>query len=245
MLHAVKSDTLLARPISVYASCQKNGFVEVIFLILLKGTGTQELCSLKTNDEIKVLGPLGNIFPRPASDGRKVLIVGGGIGVAPVAGFASSLPEKSYDFYASFKSGSYALDAVKADKLVITTDDGSVGVHGMLPAALTEEALKAGNYAAVYACGPSPMLSYVKKISEEIGKTPVQVEEAAGFVVNRILIPMINEAAFIKMEGEEKFVVLDMSDPATVENNFWFGRPMLLYTHNGLSFNNNISYHME
>ena len=41
----------------------------------------------------------------------------------------------------------------------------------------------------------------VKKISEEIGKTPVQVNEAAGFVVNRILIPMINEAAFIKMEG--------------------------------------------
>ena len=41
----------------------------------------------------------------------------------------------------------------------------------------------------------------VKKISEEIGKTPVQVEEAAGFVVNRILIPMINEAIGIYAEG--------------------------------------------
>ena len=41
----------------------------------------------------------------------------------------------------------------------------------------------------------------VKKISEEIGKTPVQVEEAAGFVVNRILIPMINEGIGILADG--------------------------------------------
>ena len=48
---------------------------------------------------------------------------------------------------------------------------------------------------------PVETVECIKKISEEIGKTPVQVNEAAGFVVNRILIPMINEAAFIKMEG--------------------------------------------
>ena len=48
-----------------------------------------------------------------------------------------------------------------------------------------------------------------KKISKEIGKTPVQVNEAAGFVVNRILIPMINEAAFIKMEGVSDIAGID------------------------------------
>ncbi|MBO4336773.1 MAG: 3-hydroxybutyryl-CoA dehydrogenase [Lachnospiraceae bacterium] len=48
---------------------------------------------------------------------------------------------------------------------------------------------------------PAETVETIKKISKEIGKTPVQVNEAAGFVVNRILIPMINEAAFIKMEG--------------------------------------------
>ena len=48
---------------------------------------------------------------------------------------------------------------------------------------------------------PAETVETIKKISVEIGKTPVQVNEAAGFVVNRILIPMINEAAFIKMEG--------------------------------------------
>ena len=48
---------------------------------------------------------------------------------------------------------------------------------------------------------PVETVETIKKISAEIGKTAVQVNEAAGFVVNRILIPMINEAAFIKMEG--------------------------------------------
>ena len=48
---------------------------------------------------------------------------------------------------------------------------------------------------------PAETVETIKKISVEIGKSPVQVNEAAGFVVNRILIPMINEAAFIKMEG--------------------------------------------
>lgn len=41
----------------------------------------------------------------------------------------------------------------------------------------------------------------IKKISEEIGKVPVQVQEAAGFVVNRILVPMINEGIEIYAAG--------------------------------------------
>ena len=49
---------------------------------------------------------------------------------------------------------------------------------------------------------PAEIVDKVKKISEEIGKIPVQVEEGAGFVVNRILIPMINEAIGIYAEGE-------------------------------------------
>lgn len=48
---------------------------------------------------------------------------------------------------------------------------------------------------------PAETVDKIKKISEEIGKTPVQVEEAAGFVVNRILIPMINEAVSIYADG--------------------------------------------
>ncbi len=56
---------------------------------------------------------------------------------------------------------------------------------------------------------PDETVDCIKKISEEIGKTPVQVNEAAGFVVNRILIPLINEAAFIKMEGVSDVAGID------------------------------------
>ncbi|EFG29037.1 3-hydroxybutyryl-CoA dehydrogenase [Fusobacterium periodonticum] len=48
---------------------------------------------------------------------------------------------------------------------------------------------------------PTEIVEKIKKISEDIGKVPVQVEEAPGFVVNRILVPMINEAVGIYAEG--------------------------------------------
>lgn len=56
---------------------------------------------------------------------------------------------------------------------------------------------------------PAEVVERIKEISVEIGKSPVQVNEAAGFVVNRILIPMINEAAFIKMEGVSNIAGID------------------------------------
>ncbi len=179
MLHPTRSNVLLGRPISVYhVEKTMYGETEVQFLILLKGEGTKEICSLQDGDKINLLGPCGNIFPRPVSSDpadyfgqckNPVCIIGGGIGVAPVAGFAETLPEFSYDFFASFKSGSYGLNYIRPNKLIITTDDGSVGIHGMLPAALSEEFLRKNNYSAVYACGPTPMLKYVKKIAEAVG----------------------------------------------------------------------------
>ena len=48
---------------------------------------------------------------------------------------------------------------------------------------------------------PADLIEKIKKISEEIGKTPVQVNEAPGFVVNRILVPMINEAINVWAAG--------------------------------------------
>ena len=162
MLHPLKSDTLLGRPISVFHFEQKKGFVEITFLILVKGIGTKELSALQKDDEISILGPLGNVFPKP--ENGKALIIGCGIGIAPVAGFAESLKDKTYDFYASFRSGKYGLEYIKPDKLVITTDDGSEGIKGMLPTALSVETLKDNNYSAVYVCGPAPLLEYVKQI---------------------------------------------------------------------------------
>lgn len=184
MIRATKGKTLLGRPISVFHSeiskpnkeNPKLSDGQIEFLILKKGKGTEELCSLEKYDSVDILGPLGNIFPRPkakkAGDKNsqpEVCIIGGGIGVAPVAGFAETLEAKSYDFYASFKSGKYGLKNLKASKLTVTTDDGSWGIKGMLPAAIDENTIKEKGYKVIYACGPTPMLSYVKTIAEKAG----------------------------------------------------------------------------
>ena len=174
MLRREPSHALLARPISVYWAQVDGQQWQVTFLILLKGQGTQELCSLAVGDKVSVIGPLGNTFPRPDSivtkdGGVKVCVVGGGIGVAPVAGFAATLPEQSYDFYAGFKSGSYGLEKLKANKLVVTTDDGSCGIKGMIPQVLDAATLKNAGYQVVYACGPEPLLAYVQEICGEAG----------------------------------------------------------------------------
>lgn len=166
MLRAMKTGILLGRPISIFHAEKTPHGVELQFLILVKGKGTQELCALEADDKIQLLGPLGNTFAKPeATD--KVCIVGGGIGVAPVAGFSENLNPNTYDFYACFKSGSYGLENVKAKNLIITTDDGSVGTKGMVSAVLTAQKLKDEGYSVVYACGPTPMLAYIKSICQE------------------------------------------------------------------------------
>ena len=56
---------------------------------------------------------------------------------------------------------------------------------------------------------PAELVERIQAISAEIGKTPVQVEEAAGFVVNRILVPMINEAVGIYADGVASVADID------------------------------------
>lgn len=179
LIKSKKSNVNYNRPISVYHAeerINKNGKKEITvqFMILEKGEGTKELCHMNTGEPIVVIGPLGTPWPRPENkiisvQKPKIAIVGGGIGVAPVANLASSLPDGSYDFYASFKSGSYGLENVNPAHLFITTDDGSVGIHGMLPAAFSEEAVKKAGYELIYACGPTPALAYVKNLAEKLG----------------------------------------------------------------------------
>jgi 3-hydroxybutyryl-CoA dehydrogenase len=53
--------------------------------------------------------------------------------------------------------------------------------------------------------------NFIVDLSKKVGKTPVTVEEAPGFVVNRILIPMINEAAFILSENVASAEDIDTS----------------------------------
>lgn len=103
------------------------------------------------------------------------------------------------------------LEAICKDDCIFTTNTSSlsiteigaginrhvVGMHFFNPAPVMKlvEVIAGLNTSA-------EAVEKVVKISEEIGKTPVQVEEAAGFVVNRILVPMINEAIGIYAENE-------------------------------------------
>lgn len=58
---------------------------------------------------------------------------------------------------------------------------------------------------------PAELVEKIKGIAKEIGKTPVEVNEAAGFVVNRILIPMINEAINVYAAGVASVADIDVA----------------------------------
>lgn len=110
------------------------------------------------------------------------------------------------------------LDDICKDECVFTTNTSSlsitelasgikhnvVGMHFFNPAPVMKliEVISGLNT-------PEETTKRVIEISEMIGKTPVQVQEAAGFVVNRILIPMINEAIGIYAENEATVEAID------------------------------------
>jgi dihydroorotate dehydrogenase electron transfer subunit len=74
--------TFLRRPISInYVDRQRN---EVWFLIQLIGDGTRQLGEAKAGDTVNVVLPLGNGFTMPEKASNKLLLVGGGVGTAPM-----------------------------------------------------------------------------------------------------------------------------------------------------------------
>ena len=80
-LYCDNSDTLLPRPISLCEVNQKDGLLRIVFRIV--GAGTKEFAAKKKDDEIRILGPLGNGFPLDACEKDKTaVLIGGGIGKA-------------------------------------------------------------------------------------------------------------------------------------------------------------------
>lgn len=81
--------TFLRRPISInYVDREKN---EVWFLVQLVGDGTRKLATLEKGDLLNVVLPLGNGFSMPQTPEEKVLLVGGGVGTAPMLYLGESL----------------------------------------------------------------------------------------------------------------------------------------------------------
>lgn len=162
----------LRRPISICGIDKENGTLRFVFEV--RGKGTEEIASLTEGESLDVLGPLGNGFRIP--DGKKVVVVGGGIGVPPLLG-VSKVSRELCTAVLGFRDYSKIIltDEFKENgsETIICTDDGSVGQKGLVTFPLAD-ILEKGETAAVLACGPEPMLKAVVKMCE-LYKVPCQV----------------------------------------------------------------------
>jgi NAD(P)H-flavin reductase len=153
-----------------YETVEYNITDSIAFMIALRGRGTGELAGLRFGDKVELMGPLGNAwtdFLPLNKKGKKIALIGGGIGIAPLIALALELEENSFDFYAGFKTlstkpKSYEYEhllgpvLLRAGEIILATEDGSQGNKGFIPAFLDP-----GKYGAVCACGPEPMLRTV------------------------------------------------------------------------------------
>ena len=82
---------LLPRPISICEIDREKGMLRVVYRVTGPGTGTEMFSRLKAGDTIPVIGPLGNGFPYEKAEGRRVFLMGGGIGVPPILELAKEM----------------------------------------------------------------------------------------------------------------------------------------------------------
>lgn len=158
--------TFLRRPISVnYVDRESN---EVWFLIQLVGDGTRHLALAKEGDIINVMLPLGNTFTVPENRLNKLLLVGGGVGTAPMLYLGEQL--KLQDFKPIFLLGARsANDLLQLDEFAkfgdvyTTTEDGSVGEKGYVT---QHSILNSLQFDKIYTCGPKPMMLSVAKYAK-------------------------------------------------------------------------------
>lgn len=151
---------------------------ELQFLVEDVGPGTKRLCELDTADELDVVGPLGVGF-RPPPTGRSPLLVGGGVGVAPLAIWREELSDPAARVLLGFRDGRRA-DAGQTliPDAVLATDDGARGHHGLVTDLLEAE-LDRGGGQTVYACGPPGMLEAVRHACGE-REVPAQLALESG-----------------------------------------------------------------
>lgn len=155
MLRSWNREPLLSRPISIH-NIDGN---KIEFLYEIRGKGTEIFSNLEKDDNIELLGPLGNGFDIDNIKGR-VAIVTGGIGIAPMYYVAKSLNGCVIDFYAGFRDIAYLIDDINkiANKIYISTDTGSYGYKGFIT-----EIFDSINYDIILCCGPNIMMNKVVK----------------------------------------------------------------------------------
>lgn len=135
---------------------------DISFLYRIVGSTTNLLSQLKAGDNLTVLGPLGHGFTKEEG---KTLIVGGGMGLAPLYFLAQSLPDTDVLMGARSAKELFWSTLYKSEQgvknIFLTTDDGSCGTQGTVMALLPGLIEKTG-YKRVYVCGPRPMMQAVR-----------------------------------------------------------------------------------
>jgi dihydroorotate dehydrogenase electron transfer subunit len=150
--------------------------VALSFLLEAVGPGTERLADLGPDEELALLGPLGIGFRAPAA-GTRPLLVGGGIGAAPLLCLQEELDGATV--LLGFRSADHAqAAALFSGAPQLATDDGSVGRHALVTELLVAE-LDADPSATVYACGPPPMLEAVRALCAQ-REVPAQLALESG-----------------------------------------------------------------
>jgi len=144
------------------------------FMLEDVGPGTHRLGELRAGDELWLAGPFGNGFTEPR-DGRRPLLVGGGVGTAPLAILQDATRASAL---LGFRDAHHAEGAALLRDARVATDDGSVGHAGPVTDLLLAE-LGLDPHVEVYACGPPGMLEAVRAICVE-RDIPAQLAMESG-----------------------------------------------------------------
>ena len=164
---------LLPRPISICGLDRKEGLLRLVYRIA--GAGTKEFSHLKAGERVEVLGPLGNGFP--VEPGRKVMLIGGGIGIPPMLELAAAFSQANREAggedglvqsVLGYRDSQMFLKEEFASygPVYAATEDGSFGTRGNVLDAIREQGISAD---VICACGPTPMLRALKAYAKEQG----------------------------------------------------------------------------
>ena len=161
--------TYLRRPISIHDVDYANRTITL--LVQRVGEGTNKMSDIEIGDTLNIIYPLGNGFTIPVvtQQATSVLMVGGGIGIAPLYYLGKMLKEKGIEplFLLGGRSKSDLImleDFEKVGKVYITTNDGTLGEQGFV----TQHSIwKEKKFDMIYTCGPKPMMMAVTKIARE------------------------------------------------------------------------------
>lgn len=174
-------ESYLRRPISI---CDVIDGKYIRFVFEVRGEGTAQLAKANVGDMLDILGPLGHGFDTSiVNETGSILLIGGGIGVFPLLKLARDLDGKATAMlgYRNKESVILAGEFSKVCKNVfVATDDGSFGFHGFVTD-IMQNVLRSNPVAAMYTCGPKPMMKIVADAAKK-HNIPAQVsmEERMG-----------------------------------------------------------------